>query len=68
MVLGAIALAAAVTLQAALGVATLLMVVPLPLALTHQAVAMLVLTVAVLHVARAVPRNAVSLQPVLASS
>src|SRR5262249_21751112 len=34
---GALALCAAVTLQAALGIATLLLVVPLPLALLHQA-------------------------------
>jgi heme a synthase len=52
---GALALFAAVTVQAALGIATLLEVVPLPLALTHQAMAMIVLTVAVIqaeHVTR----------------
>jgi cytochrome c oxidase assembly protein subunit 15 len=48
---GAIALAAAVTLQAALGILTLLMVAPIGLALLHQATAMLVLTVATLHAA-----------------
>jgi cytochrome c oxidase assembly protein subunit 15 len=48
---GAVALAVAVTLQAALGIATLLMVVPLPLALLHQAMAMVVLTVATVHAA-----------------
>jgi heme a synthase len=47
--MGAIALAAAVTLQAALGIWTLLMVAPLSLALLHQAMAMLVLTVATAH-------------------
>ncbi len=47
--IGALALFVAVTLQAALGISTLLMVVPLPLALLHQAVAMFALTVAVLH-------------------
>ena len=47
----AFALFATVTLQAALGIATLLWIVPLPLALLHQAAAMLVLTVATLHAA-----------------
>jgi heme a synthase len=46
---GALALAAAVTLQAALGVLTLLAQAPLGLALMHQAMAMIVLTIAVLH-------------------
>jgi heme a synthase len=46
---GAIALAAAVTLQAALGIWTLLMVAPISLALLHQAMAMAVLTVATVH-------------------
>jgi heme a synthase len=49
---GALALFAAVTIQAALGIATLLEVVPLPLALLHQAMAMVVLTVAVVHAER----------------
>jgi len=49
IVAGAIALAVAVTLQAALGVFTLLMVVPISLALLHQTMAMIVLTVATLH-------------------
>src|SRR5579872_2781419 len=48
---GAIVLLAAVVLQVAFGIATLLLVVPLPLALTHQAMAMLVLTAATLHAA-----------------
>jgi cytochrome c oxidase assembly protein subunit 15 len=48
---GAMALAAAVTLQAALGIWALLMVVPIPLALMHQAVAMVVLTIATWHAA-----------------
>ena len=51
-VIGAIILAGAVTLQAALGVWTVLMAAPLPLALLHQAVAMLVLTAAAVHAAR----------------
>jgi len=46
---GAIALAAAVTLQAALGILTLLAQAPLWLALMHQGMAMIVLTIAVLH-------------------
>ena len=49
--LGAFALLAAVVLQVALGIATLLWRVPLPLALLHQAMAMLVLTVAAVHAA-----------------
>jgi cytochrome c oxidase assembly protein subunit 15 len=48
---GASALAVAVTLQAALGIATLLEVVPISLALSHQAMAMVVLSVATLHAA-----------------
>jgi cytochrome c oxidase assembly protein subunit 15 len=49
---GALALAGAVTLQAALGIATLLAQAPLALALAHQAMAMIVLTFAVLHAQR----------------
>jgi heme a synthase len=56
LVAGAIILAAAVTLQAVLGVFTLLMVVPISLALMHQAMAMVVLTVATLHAASAAKR------------
>jgi heme a synthase len=48
---GAFLLFAAVILQMALGIATLLWVVPPSLALLHQAVAMLVLTVASVHTA-----------------
>jgi len=51
LVTGAVALAAAVTLQAVLGILTLVLVVPIGLALLHQAGAMLVLTVATLHTA-----------------
>jgi heme a synthase len=47
----AFTLAGAVTLQAALGIATLLLRVPITLALMHQAMAMLVLTVATTHAA-----------------
>jgi heme a synthase len=53
---GALALLAAVTLQIALGIATVLLVVPLPLALLHQAGAMLVLIVATLHAANVTAR------------
>jgi heme a synthase len=59
----AVVLAAAVTVQAALGIWTLLMVVPIDLALTHQAMAMVVLTVATMHaasVAERVPRHAIA--------
>jgi cytochrome c oxidase assembly protein subunit 15 len=49
---GAIVLLAAVTVQAGLGVWTLLWRVPLAIALIHQAMAMLVLTAATAHAAR----------------
>jgi heme a synthase len=48
---GAFVLFAAIVLQVALGIATLLLVVPLSLALLHQAMAMLVLTAATVHAA-----------------
>jgi len=63
----AIVLAAAVTFQAALGIWTLLLRVPINLALMHQAMAMLVLTVATTHgalvVRRRVPRESIPLAP-----
>jgi heme a synthase len=49
---GALALAGTVFLQAAVGIVTLLMQTPLSLALLHQAMAMVLLTVAVMHAAR----------------
>ena len=49
---GALALASAVALQAALGILTLLEQAPLALALMHQAMAMIVLTIATLHAQR----------------
>jgi len=52
---GALALAAAVTVQAALGVLTLIYVAPLTLALAHQGMAIAVLTVAVVHAQRLAP-------------
>lgn len=55
---GALTLVALVGIQAALGILTLLHEVPIALALAHQAVAVLVLTIAVLHAGRltALPR------------
>ncbi|MFZ3308342.1 MAG: COX15/CtaA family protein [Xanthobacteraceae bacterium] len=67
-VAGAFALAVAVTLQAALGIATLLAVVPISLALSHQAMAMVVLTIATVHAARAVPRPSEARGSILAES
>src|SRR5262245_14306511 len=49
---GALALASAVTLQAALGIAALLHQAPLSLALLHQAGAIVVLAIAVVHAER----------------
>jgi cytochrome c oxidase assembly protein subunit 15 len=49
---GALALASAVTLQATIGILTLLHQAPLPLALLHQTMAMVVLTAAVVHAGR----------------
>jgi cytochrome c oxidase assembly protein subunit 15 len=66
VVTGAVLLAAAVTLQAALGIWTLLMVAPLDLALLHQAGAMVVLTIATVHaasVAERAPRTFLSTAP-----
>jgi cytochrome c oxidase assembly protein subunit 15 len=50
----ALALASAVTIQASLGILTLINSAPLTLALLHQAMAMVVLTVATLHAERLV--------------
>jgi cytochrome c oxidase assembly protein subunit 15 len=55
---GAAALAGAVTLQAGLGIVTLLYQAPLALALTHQVLAILVLTIAVAHAERLSYRTA----------
>lgn len=49
---GALTLVALVGLQAAIGILTLLNQVPIGLALTHQAMAVLLLTIAVLHAGR----------------
>ncbi len=49
---GALALACLVTLQAGIGIVTLLHQTPLPLALAHQLTGIIVLTVAVIHAQR----------------
>ena len=54
---GAWALAGTITIQAAVGIATLLYQAPIALALAHQAMAILVLTVAVVHASRLMPRR-----------
>jgi cytochrome c oxidase assembly protein subunit 15 len=54
---GALALAIAVTIQAGIGVVTLLYQTPLALALLHQVMAIVVLTVAVVHAQRLAPRH-----------
>ncbi len=46
---GAVVLAGAVTLQAGLGIVTLLHQAPIPLALAHQVLAIIVFTIAVVH-------------------
>jgi cytochrome c oxidase assembly protein subunit 15 len=66
--MGALALAAAATIQAALGIATLLTRAPVGLALLHQAMAMAVVTIAVVHAARLAPsKSAVMVVPAAAS-
>jgi heme a synthase len=54
---GAWWLVAAITLQAALGILTLLHQVPIPLALAHQAVAIVVLTLVTLQAERLAARQ-----------
>jgi cytochrome c oxidase assembly protein subunit 15 len=58
VVCGAWWLVAAITLQATLGVLTLLYQVPIDLALTHQAVAIVVLTLAIFQTERLTTRRA----------
>jgi len=53
---GATLLAAAVTVQAGLGIATLLGQVPIGLALAHQGMAVVTLAIAVVHAERLSPR------------
>ncbi len=57
---GAVVLALGVTLQAALGIWTLLAQAPLALSLAHQALALVVLTLASLHAARVFVRHQAS--------
>ena len=52
----AVAIAVLVTLQAVLGIVTLLYVAPIGLSLAHQAFAIIVLSVAVVHAVRLAPR------------
>jgi cytochrome c oxidase assembly protein subunit 15 len=54
---GALALAMAITVQAMLGILTLLYQVPILLALAHQATAILVLTLAVVQTERLAARQ-----------
>jgi cytochrome c oxidase assembly protein subunit 15 len=61
-------LAAAVTVQAALGILTLLHQAPLALALLHQAMAIVVLTVAAVHAARVASVRSLALARPLAAS
>ena len=62
---GALALASAVTIQAGLGVVTLLHAAPLALALSHQAMAIVVLTIAVVHAERLMPRRVRAAAPMV---
>ena len=65
---GALFLAGAVTLQAILGIVTLLNQAPIPLALAHQMLAILVLTIAILHAQRLSHGAASAPQPAPAES
>jgi heme a synthase len=67
VLIGAVLVAVAVTLQAALGIWALVTAVPLPLALMHQAMAMVTLTLAVIHASDVTPRNALSMNLLLSS-
>jgi cytochrome c oxidase assembly protein subunit 15 len=58
---GALALACAVTLQAGIGIVTLLHQAPLPLALLHQIIGIAVLTIAVIHAERLAPPHAATI-------
>jgi len=49
----AVLLAVAICAQATIGIVTLLAAAPLPLAMLHQAMALIVLTIATLHASRA---------------
>jgi cytochrome c oxidase assembly protein subunit 15 len=56
---GALALACVVTFQAALGILTLLEQAPLAIALMHQGMAMIVLTIAVVHAQRIAAKESI---------
>lgn len=60
---GALWLFAAVSVQAVLGILTLLNQVPIDLALSHQAVAIMVLTLAVMQAERLASRQSAEMQP-----
>ena len=62
VVSGALWLAAAMTIQATLGIMTLLQAVPIHLGLTHQAVAIVVLTLAVVQAERLMVGHAPALE------
>jgi cytochrome c oxidase assembly protein subunit 15 len=64
---GALALAGAVTLQALLGIVTLLYQAPIWLSHLHQAVAIVVLTIAVVHAEHLAPRAAPAVVPARAA-
>jgi heme a synthase len=66
--MGALALFIAITIQAALGIVTLLARTPLPLALLHQAMAMVVLTVAAAHAALVAARSSRGMVPAFAAA
>jgi cytochrome c oxidase assembly protein subunit 15 len=66
VIAGAWWLTASVLVQAALGILTLLNQVPIDLALSHQAVAIVVLTIAIVNVERLSPRRATALSEKLA--
>ena len=63
----AVLIVIAVTLQAALGIWALLTVVPPALALMHQAMAMAILTLTVIHVSDVMPQDALPIRLVLSS-
>jgi heme a synthase len=60
---GALLLLGAISLQALLGILTLLNQVPIDLALAHQAVAIVVLTLAVMQTERLATRSSTQAQP-----
>jgi cytochrome c oxidase assembly protein subunit 15 len=59
---GALALAAAIALQAGIGIVTLLHQTPISLGLSHQGMAVVVLTVAIIHLERLTPQRAAAIE------